>query len=185
MLGISQIWPGMPDYVAISIIILAILGLVIWVIIEILEYGTRRGLKRRTPNLLWQWKLRIDGWLPFHRLVSLERASKLAYRKTHGSLLSKEAERPHSADKNPNPVHYYAGYLVKTKHIPLYGYNCVTSKFERIPSKLMPSCFISEDITKFIQIGKKEALYEGLAVKRKDFNERLTRMRKEWPAENT
>ena len=117
--------------------------------------------------------------------MPLNKAGELAYKRNYGSLLAAAAERPISSGDSPNPFGYFAGYIAKTKKTPLFGYNSMSGKLERISLGVLNSCTLSENATELHQFGKDAPIYEGLSIKRTDFKRVLLEMETQWPAENS
>ena len=177
--------PGTPRWVWGLIFwcgIVAILGAFVWGSVGLIR---DKSGKPEHPRWFPRWRQQGSGWPPFYRLVPLNKAGELAYKRTYGSLLAAAAERPISSGEAPNPSGYLAGYIAKTKKTPLFGYNSVSGKLERISPGILDSCTLSEDATELHQFGKDAPIYEGLSIKRTDFKRVLLEMEAQWPAENT
>lgn len=127
--------------------------------------------------------------VPLRRLIPLPEASRLAYEKLRGRTVNARKLPAKFADMKYGgaafPISWFGTALLGSGAIPLFGHHSPSTVLEIVPQRLVEaSGHLSDDANSIKLYAENRPEYEGLFIKKADFNKRLKEI-ESWHEGNT
>jgi len=166
MAGVPIVWPALAGPAIIFGLILVVIGIVV-------VFAPRRD---GAPRLRWvpMWELRISGWPPFQRMISLQDASLRASELLRGTAYDAMSR---TALVEGDRLGYFATALGDEGRTALWGTEPPSRVFVPIPREEWPRYIIEGAGAVMRRTGEKASRYENLHIRRIDFVRRVKEMR--------
>ena len=153
----------------------------LWVVAAVLATLSIWALSARPRATYWgEWV--PDRWIwdstdpskgALFRVTHLKRAANAAYRKTQESIAAEMAEHPLDHPE-ARPASWYATALIggRSDNVSVYGSKPALNRVIRIPSRIVWSGQIAENLDDLIEPGSKRVIFTTIRIARRDLRRR-------------
>ncbi len=129
-----------------------------------------------TPDKwIWNWNVRVGATnlFPMGRIVSLHKAARIAYEKTHGTKAAEVAEK-----LNPDNVLEYYAHALFNGSTTLFGSRHPSTKLGVVPNDEYGRCGFNDDLSAIRRHGDDRNLYENIYIRRSDLRRLIKELRR-------